>query len=394
MSASTQTWDLIRREIVQRAKSRTFQIMMLVTVSLILGFVPLLATTLNDPDPTVVGLVGEAEELRPAVEQRAAELDTDVVIRTYATIASAEAALRAGEADVAVAGDQIIWLEEASTQTKALVLGAQTTTAFRAAAAELGMSAQELAARLAPEAADDRLLVPPDPDEEPRRIGAFIGLLLLYMSILIFGQFVAMGVIEEKQNRVVEVVLSRVTSTQVLVGKVVGIGLLGLFQLVVIGGSVWLAASLVDLADVSVSDLGMRILAGIVFWFVLGYGLYAVIYAAVGSTVSRQEDMQGALMVPALLVVPGILLGQVAVAEPDSTVAVVASLVPLWSPMVMPMRSAVSDVPWWELGLAIALVLVTGWGLIRLGARVYDGAILRLGAKVRLRDAWRSAPQG
>jgi ABC-2 type transport system permease protein len=157
---------------------------------------------------------------------------------------------------------------------------------------------------------------------------------------------------------------------------------------VALGGSAWFALSLADVADISVSRLGGEIFFSVILWFLLGYTMYAVIYAALGATVSRQEDLQSTLILPVIIMVPGLLLGQFAQQQPDSIAVVVASLVPLWSPMVMPTRVALGSVPLWQLILAVALVVVFTYLVIRAAARVYRGALLRLGAKVRLRDAW------
>jgi ABC-2 type transport system permease protein len=392
MSPASQVAVLARREFLQRAKSRAFQITMLVTVGLVLSIGPLLAFAIEDPDPAVVAVTPDAPPgIVDALEQQAARLEVAVRAEPMDSLQAAETALREGRVDAVLAGSELVWLEEESLRVRAVVTGAVATTALRQAAAELGISEQELATLLAGQPLDDRVLVQPDPEEEPRRIGAFVGLMLLYMSILIFGQFVAMGIMEEKQNRVVEVVLSRVRPTQVLVSKVLGIGALGLVQLIVLGLAIWFAATLIEVEDVSLPTLGAEILAGVVFWFILGYALYSVGYAALGATVSRQEDLQGTLMIPVVLLIPGFVFAQIAAEDPDNTVAVVASFVPLWSPMVMPSRAAVGDVVLWELALSVALIVVTAYILIRIGGRIYSGAILRLGAKVKLRDAWSSA---
>lgn len=392
MSPMAQTWDLTKREFLQRAKSRAFQIMMLVTVGLVLTIAPLLAFAFRDAGPTVIGVTPEAPPgIVSALAIQAELLEVSIRTETYGSLSEAEAALEDGRADAIFTGSELVWLEDESLRVRAVVTGAMSSTTFQEAAADLGMSQEALAQLIAGDPIGDRVLVPPDPEEEPRRIGAFVGLMLLYMSILIFGQFVAMGVMEEKQNRVVEVVLSRVSPTQVLMGKVVGIGALGLLQIVALGAAIWFALNLIDIADVSLTSLGAEIIAGVIFWFVLGYFLYAVGYAALGATVSRQEDLQGVLMMPVVLLVPGFFFAQLATDDPDSTLAVVASFIPLWSPMVMPTRAAVGDVPVWELLLAVALIVATAFLLIRAGGRIYTGAILSLGAKVRLRDAWRAS---
>lgn len=392
MSSVAQTWDLTKREFFQRAKSRPFQIMMLITVGLVLTIPALLAFALRGGEPPIIGVTLDAPVgMVTALEVQAERLETPIRAETYGSLADAEAALESGEIDAIFTGSELVWHEDESLRIRAVVTGAVSATMFREAAADLGMSEEALAILIGGDPVVDRVLVPPDPEEEPRRIGAFVGLMLLYMSILIFGQFVAMGVMEEKQNRVVEVVLSRVRPAQVLVGKVLGIGALGLLQLLILGAAIWFALNLVNVDDVSLPTLGAEILASVIFWFVLGYFLYAVAYAALGATVSRQEDLQGVLMLPVVLLVPGFFFAQLATEDPDSTLAVFSSLVPLWSPMVMPTRAAVGDVPLWELGLAVALIVASAYLLIRAGGRIYTGAILSLGAKVKLRDAWRAS---
>ena len=115
------------------------------------------------------------------------------------------------------------------------------------------------------------MLEEPDPNDQPRQVAAFVGLMVLYISILMFGQFVLMGVMEEKQNRVVEVVLSRVRPTSILAGKVIGIGLLGLTQIVALGGAGLLMVNIIDVADVDLSAIGVQVFLWILFWYLLGY---------------------------------------------------------------------------------------------------------------------------
>lgn len=385
-----QTWDLSRREFLERARSRAFIVLMLFTVGMILALIPFFAFAFQDPDPIRIGITPDAPAgTERALVQRGDELDQVVEVTAFPGRDEAETALREGEVDAVFTGSSIVWLDEESSTISAIVSGAALAARFQEAAAELGLTAAELASLLTPPDLDGEFLEPPDPEEGPRRVAAFFGLFLLYMSILIFGQFVAMGVTEEKQNRVVEVVLARVEPWQVLIGKVVGIGALGLIQLVAIGVAGIVAVSLVDLADVSLQSIGISVFVSIVFWFLLGYALYAVLYAAMGATVSRQEDLQGTVMLPVILLLPGFFIAQFAQDFPDSPLVVGSSLFPLWSPMVMPVRSTIADVPWWQLLAAIALILVAAYLVVRWGARVYRGAVLRVGAKVRLRDAWR-----
>ena len=389
MSPLRQTWELTRREFVQRAKSRGFQVMALVTAGLILALVPLLSAISTNDEPIRVGLTAAVPSgSEEAIRQQSTAIDVPIEIVVYPTMDAATDGLSGGAVDAVYTGSAIVWLHEESAVVRSVIVGAAASARFGDAAQRLGLSETELAAVLTPTPLEPTILSPPDPEAEPRRVGALIGVFLLYMSILVFGQFVALGVMEEKQNRVVEVVLSRVEPAQLLIGKVVGVGALGLVQLVVLGGSAWLALSLTDVADISVTRLGGEIFLSVMLWFLLGYTMYAVIYAALGATVSRQEDLQSTLILPVIIMLPGFFLAQIAQEQPDSPAVEVASLVPFWAPMVMPTRAALGPVPPWQLGLAVVLVVIFSYLLIRAAARVYRGAVLRLGAKVRMRDAW------
>jgi ABC-2 type transport system permease protein len=202
-----------------------------------------------------------------------------------------------------------------------------------------------------------------------------------------------MGTVEEKQNRVVEVILSRVRPWQILVGKVAGIGLLGLLQLAIFAGAAYISAQFADLPGVDVVAIGVPIIAGLFFWFILGYTFYAFLYAAVGSTVSRQEDLQGAIMIPIILIMPGYLLAIMAAENPDALLPTVASWLPPWAPFVMPVRIAAGVAQPWEIVLAIVGTVLGAIALVWVGARVYSGALLRTGGKIKLREAWRAAAE-
>lgn len=393
MNRWAQTMYLARRDFMARAKSRAFQVTLLLIVGLVVLVIPLIAYIVPEPAPVTIALTRAAPAgTEQALVQIAAEAGLPIEVTGFDDESLAEQALRDGAADVVYTGSRIVWLEKASTSVNAIVNAAAARVEVDGAAGELGLTPAELEELVAPPELDQVILAPPDPEEEPRRIAALVGLILLYMSILIFGQFVATGVLEEKQNRVVEVVLSRVEPAQVLVSKVAGIGALGLVQLLVLGGAVWGATYFVDLPDISLPSIGGPILAGVILWFLLGYTLYAVVYAALGATISRQEDLQGAVMIPIVFLLPGFFIGQIAQEAPDALAVVVASYLPFWSPMVMPVRAAVGAVTPWEVALAVAIIAITTYFVVRIGARLYRGAVLEIGERVKLREAWRANP--
>lgn len=391
MSAFRRLFEVAKRDFLQRARSRAFLITTALTVGLILMVGPLVSLVTDQGDATKIGVVGDKGVVFTAAVASMSEnvgIDTEIV--QLASTADAELAVTEDDVAVAYADGELVWREDVSERLRVVVVSAVQEVERARIAEQLGLAPGELTGLLSPPVPGDRVLEPPGDDRGARLVGAQVGVFLLYMSILIFGQFVLMGVMEEKQSRVVEVVLSRITPANLLAGKILGIGLLGLVQILLIGG-----ASLVALTVVEVeipASLGVGLLGWVTFWYVLGYAFYATIYGAMGATVSRQEDAQGAVLIPALLIIPGFFISTiVALDDPDSPVAVVASLIPISSPMVMPVRLAAEAVSWWEVAVAIVVIVASTYLLILLAGRIYRGAILSIGAKVKLTEAWRAA---
>jgi len=393
MSAVRQVFFIARRDFLQRARSKAFLVSMLIIVLLVAALGPLLALDDETPGPYDVGVVGvEPAGLEASLQSAVRLFDRRAVLHRYGSRAAGEAALQSGDADVLlVDGREVVWLEEPAPQLAAIVTGAVGETERRRVMDELGLSEDDVARLMAPSPLDSTTLREPDPEAEPRRVAAYAGNLVLYISILMFGQFVLMGVMEEKSSRVIELVLSRAQPRHLLAGKVIGVGALGLVQLVVFSVAVLIMLSLSDIADVDLTGLGLRTVATVFGWFLVGYGFFSVLYAALGATISRQEDTQGVAMIPVLFLLPGYFISFVALEDPDAAVAVVGSLVPPLSPLVMPIRSITGGVPVGEVALSVALLLVATYGLIRLGGRIYRGSILRIGARVRLREAWQAS---
>lgn len=396
MSQWKQIALLAKREFKERATGKPFLITMSILVLVILAVGPAVSFFVSDEtEATRIGLVGdEPAGIDQALEAQAVVFEVEVELVRHADRGDAEAALADGDVAVVLAdGTEIVFYTDVSSRLSALVGGAVNSSVKSEALSNLGLSGGEIAAAVAPVPVTVVTLEEEDVEEDTKRAAAFIGTLALYISILMFGQFVAMGTVEEKQNRVVEVILSRVHAWQILVGKVVGIGLLGLLQLALLAGAAYFSAQMADLADVDLASIGLPIIASIFFWFILGYTFYAFLYAAVGSTVSRQEDLQGAMMMPVALILPGYLLALVAAESPDALVPTIGSMLPPWAPFVMPVRIAAGVALPWEILVAVVGTAAASAALIWIGSRVYAGALLRTGGKVKLIEAWRAAAE-
>ncbi len=212
-------------------------------------------------------------------------------------------------------------------------------------------------------------------------------LMVLYMSVLLYGINVMNAVLEEKSSRVMEVVLSSVEPKYLMAGKLLGVGAVGLTQIFIwaaIGASVSGSAIMgsgVDLKKI----VGGRELAFFVVFYLLGYLLYSAMYAAVGAMCnSQQEAQQLSQLVTMPLVIPLFLIGYI-IQYPGAPLSVAASLFPLTSPLMMYARIASVQPPGWkEIALSIALLAVTIYGVVLLCAKIYRVGILMYGKKPTL----------
>jgi ABC-2 type transport system permease protein len=222
---------------------------------------------------------------------------------------------------------------------------------------------------------------------------AFALLFFLYITVLFYGLFVMRGVIEEKQSRIVEVLISSVRPIQMMIGKLVGIGLVGLTQI-----GIW-ALSTALLSSVGVAMFAARgakvpnvptsLLIYFVLYFVLGFFLYATLYAAVGAIVSSEEDAQQVQFpVTMLLVVPMMIFGLV-MSNPNSTGSIVLSMVPFFAPTLMMLRIAVINPPVWQVILSMVIMLLSIVVLLWLSAKIYRVGILMYGKRPNLAELGR-----
>ena len=395
MSGWRQVALVAQRDFLQRATSRAFLLTMLLVVTVVLVAGPLLADALRPDVSRDVGVVGQPSTAFTSTLDAAAEqVELEPVLVPVDDRSLGESALSEGDIDVLLVLDAgpatVVWQSEPDPQLATLLTLAVRADVQQQEAADLGLSPDETAALVEPAPPTTVVIDPADPNAEAEDATVFVGMLLLYISVILFGQFVMMAVVEEKSSRVVEVLLSRVLPYRLLAGKVLGIGTLAILQILVLATALYVVVTQVIAPDAELV-LGPRLLGSIIFWFLVGFAFYAVLYAALGSTVTRQEDVQSVALLPLLFVLPGYFAAVIATENPDTVLTRVTSLLPPTSPFVMPVRSAVSDVPAWELGLSVVLLVGATYGMIRLAGRIYTGAILSIGAKVSLREAWRSS---
>ncbi len=381
-----------RREWNQRVRSRAFRISTVLTMLVVVAIIVLPQILNNGSTPTrTVGVVGaQAPELPVFLREAGRATGITVQTRTFPNQAAARAALRSGDVDVLLIGQRaLVWKAEPDDSLQAAVTGAVQALDRQNVIAQLGLSQDQARRLLEPPALTSSSLEPQTKERSARVAMATIGLILLFVAISIYGGILLVGIIEEKSSRVVEVLLSRLRPTELLVGKITGIGLVGLAQF---GAAAVVAVVAISLSGNSdIPRAAPAAIAWIVVWFVLGYAFYSVMYGAAGSLVSRQEDAQAMTFPISAVLLVGYLLSFAALPNPDAPLAVIGSLVPFTAPMVMTVRIASGDVPWWQIALSVLLMVGTIAVMIRVAGRVYAGGVLRFGRRVRLSEAWRGA---
>jgi len=213
---------------------------------------------------------------------------------------------------------------------------------------------------------------------------SFALVVLLYIMIWLYGLMVMQGVVEEKQSRIVEVLLSSVKPFQLMLGKLIGIGLVSLTQVIVwslssLALSLLSAGPLLATSSIKVPQISTTQIVFFVVYFVLGYFLYSSIFAIVGAMVSTEADAQQAQApVTFALIIPLVLL-PLALRNPNSLVTTILSLVPFFSPIMMLARMTIHQPPWWQIALSLVLMIGALFGAIWTAAKIYRVGVLMYG---------------
>jgi len=209
--------------------------------------------------------------------------------------------------------------------------------------------------------------------------------LIFFISAITFGATIAQSVVEEKSTRVVELLLSAIPARALLAGKVIGNSILALGQIVLIALVATVALALTGQQNL-LTSVGPSVLWFVAF-FAIGFVLLAAIFAASAALVSRQEDV-GSVTSPVtmLVMIPYFL---VVFFNDNDLVLGVMSYVPFSAPVGMPMRIFLGTAEWWEPVLSLAIMVATTAAAVALGARIYENSLLRMGGRVKLREALR-----
>lgn len=379
------------REISTRVRSRGWLLTTgLLLVAVVAGGV-VLSFALDSSSATRVAMTPQTTALSAPLTSVADASGVEVRTVPVADDAAAEAAVRDDDVDAALAGTAgdftvVVRSEVDPTLGGALSL-LQQQVALANAVTDLGGDPQVVAERLASQTLKVRALDPPPERDGAQIVAGYVAGILLFLALQVAAQQVAQGVVEEKSSRVVELLLSTIRPWQLMAGKVIGIGLVGLLQVIaVVAGAAGTALAL-GLVETSSIDLGATVVWSLTF-FVVGFLMYSLALAALASLVSRQEDVASVTApVMMLMIIPYVIAISIAPWDPNNTIVAILSYVPFASPLVMPIRIAVGVVETWQVLVSLALSLVLIPGLVWIAARIYSNAVMRTGARVRFRDA-------
>jgi ABC-2 type transport system permease protein len=367
------------REIQERLRSRVFLVSTVLMLLLVGGSTTLNGALSKKPTYRVAIVAAAPQGLDLALQRAAKPFDAKVRLTLVGSTAAAREQLDAKKLDAVIllASDRLVFRSDVDSK-----LAAVANTAVRSVRNHLPP---------APELTAATLRTPEKHVTDAEALVAILASLLLLTMLALYGQWVLTGVVEEKSNRVVELILPTVRPQHLMAGKVIGLGLLGLVQVALIGGlaAVLLAAGTFD----APGSLGAS-LALIIPWFALGFALYAVAYATAGALASGQQDANSAGTTVSYTLAAIYFLSYVTLMnDVNGLLANFLTIFPLTAPFVVPARSITVGVPIWEHALAIALTLTAIYALVRLAGRVYAQGILRNGPRIDLRTAWRLSRQ-
>lgn len=418
-------WLVLKREYLERVRRKSFLVLTILVPALMAGaiWIPMRIATHGTNEKRHVAVIAPTEALADSVKQQltlpvadedpfASETKRDEAKKkpsVYTVDTGTDLSAGSKERLTAEVSDGrlngFLWITPESLEKRKFEYYSKDSTNFEEqenlrSALRFALTERDLAGRGLTSGEIDSLLKPISMD--PKRIqegkasksnavalftATLIMVTLLYLTVLVYGMMVMRSVIEEKGSRIMEVMLSCVTPRDMMAGKILGVGAVGLTQILIwIVASVLLSGPLMMALRSMSAEMPIPISSIVYFgvFFLLGYLLYSALYAAIGAMVnSEQEAQQVQFVVLIPLIFAMIIAGQV-VQHPSSQLAVWTSMIPFCAPMLMFVRILIETPPWWQIALCLALLVGTIWVLLLLCARIYRVGVLMYGKRPTL----------
>ncbi|WP_245669368.1 ABC transporter permease [Nocardia speluncae] len=379
-------WRIVtEREVMVKLRDRNFLISTVITIVAIVASLAIsgfmsgrtetvdIAVTGNDAGPVVQTAAGLAELA-----------GSNVIFSTHpvADVAAVEQQVRDGEADAGLVSDpggwRLIGKESVNDEVNTYVTTAAQQLALQRNAEAAGITLDELGrgGQVTYDVLDDSAV-----DPGFAQIMTFVFAFLFYIASILFGMSIAQSVVEEKQNRIVEILASAIPLRQLLIGKIIGNTLMAFGQLVLFAG-----AGLAGLAVMGNTEYITQI-AGAAGWFivffVVGFLALASLWAVAGSLATRNEDLQSTSTPLSMLIMIVLFLGIFA----SGTAQTVTSYVPIVSIVTMPARLAEGTAAWWEPLVSLAVMAATAYGIVVVAERIYRRSLMQTQGRLTYRQA-------
>lgn len=401
-------WIILAHTYMSRVKTKVFIISTLITLLFIVAVTNIdsIINVFVDDEPTKIAVIDDSEELfiqyKEGMENANEEIE---LVKFKESEATAKEAVIEGEYE----GLIVLSLNEANlpeanyyanhitdfgmhmeleNQLQQLKVAIATSVA--------GIDQETLTEIYAPvefKATALDLTAKTDEELSQARGIVYVMLFVLYMAIIIYGQMIATDVATEKSSRVMEILVSSAPPVTHMFAKILGVALLGITQvgLFVLVGYGMISTKKDELTGgvftyFGVQNTSLTVYIYAIVFFVLGYLLYATLAAMLGSLVSRVEDVGQMIMPMIFLIMIAFFIAMFGLNAPDSTLVYISSFIPFFSPMLMFLRVGMLDVPIWEVGISIGLLIATIALLGMLGARVYKGGVLMYGRSSSFKD--------
>ena len=401
------TWLVIRREFLERVRAKSFIISTILMPAFVFAITVLPTKLMSMKSNDVVHLVVAVSnmDVADAVDTQLHSKDIERKYQVDKQVVTDDSQARQA-LDDQVKNKKIsgyVWMTNQAIKDDKVAFVALSTSDFiinnnvrgaasdavtRARLMQHGVSGTELEALLQPVKIDTVSLGQQKKGGELAQFFAcFLVAMMIYITLLMYGMSVMRSVLDEKSSRVIEVLLSAIKPRELMAGKLLGVGAVGLLQMAIWALFIVILGSPSAMSSPEVRELFSTNPLLVVFlpiFFLLGFMLYSGLFAALGATVnSEQEAQQWQWFVMMPLIIPIVLVSSV-IASPDGAMSVWLSMVPFFAPILMYVRVVAHTPPWWQIGLSIGIMLVTTYFIVIVASRIYRVGILMYGKRPTL----------
>lgn len=393
-------WTVLSHTFITNAKSKTFKISTIITTLLVVALftLPSFITYFDKEEKTYIGVLDNSNEVMEPLQQQLVTMGyNDIDLTSIDTEELAVSQLnenvldgylvidinKDGSINAAYKAQQI----SNSSTVRQLELGLSQIQ-FLVKADTMGLTVEE-AAQLFQTVTIEKIALDEGAKSEEEIIQStvlvYILLFAIYIGVIMYGNLVATEIAKEKSSRVMEILISSVNPIQQMFGKILGIALLGLVQASIFALAGYFAMKFgdqsfsVDNFNLDFSNMPISTIIYAIVFFLLGYILFATLAAMLGSMVSRVEELQQTLTPLNLIVIAAFMIAMYGLDNPNATLIIVTSYIPIFTPMIMFLRVGVSEPAAWEIGLSIGILITTIVAVAILAAKVYKGGVLMYG---------------